>query len=102
MAEHTPSSTATTLPAVRIPPDADDREAAAIAAAIGAHLRDGETQSATADGDEIEGEVAGDSWRGRRWAFAGRMQRLQGRPVSVPPGAPRSGWAAAGRTDRMR
>ena len=80
---------------LRIPPEASDDEAAAIAAAIGAHLRQVEY-----DATDTEDSVP--PWTGRRWGFAGRMQDLQGRAVRVARGAPSSGWAAASRTDRMR
>lgn len=102
MSDPAPSSSqSATAPAdLRIPPQASDREAAAIAAAIGAHLRDGETTAT--DDDRDEGEAIAEPWQGRRWAFAGRIQQLQGRAVRPARGAPPSGWAAAGRTDRMR
>lgn len=76
-----------------LPPDADASEAAAIAAAIGAHLRDQEVAATASDGEE--------TWYGRRWSFAGRVERLQSRTVRVPSNAPRSAWSAAGRTDRF-
>jgi len=79
-----------------IPNDADDAEAAAIAAAVAAHLRDGEraAAAAAAEGDEP-------AWEGERWAFAGRVDRLQNRPVRVPVSAPTDPWTAAGRADRF-
>ena len=100
MSDPAPSSSqsATAPTDLRIPPQASDREAAAIAAAIGAHLRDGEPTTTDDDRDEAIAR----SWQGRRWAFAGRMQQVQGRAVRPARGAPLSGWAAAGRTDRMR
>lgn len=76
-----------------LPPDADASEAAAIAAAVGAHLRDQEVAAAASDEEEM--------WSGRRWSFAGRVERLQSRTVRVPSNAPRSAWSAAGRTDRF-
>ena len=76
-----------------IPPSASPEETAAIAAVIGAHLRDSELATAAAS--------AGDSWDGDRWSFAGRLAVLRGRPNRVPNGAPTDPWAAAGRSDRF-
>lgn len=73
-----------------VPDDATGEEAAAIVAAIGAHLA-----AEDAAGDEEP------SWEGERWAYAGRLRGLQGRAARVPTGAPTDGWAAAGRTDRF-
>ena len=75
-----------------IPADATDEEAAAIAVAIGAHLRDRELE---ADADDEE------TWDGKRWAFAGRLEALGGRGVCVSDGTPLDPWAAAGRADRL-
>ncbi|MGM0590961.1 MAG: hypothetical protein ACQETI_04910 [Halobacteriota archaeon] len=69
-------------------------EAAAIVAAIGAHLRDCEV-SALAAADEAE------TWDGNRWAFAGRLDALGERSSRVPDGAPTDRWTAAGRIDRF-
>ncbi|QLG62734.1 acc operon protein [Halorarum salinum] len=78
-----------------VPDSADDDEAAAIAAAVGAHLRDREAAAA-------EAAAAGEeTWDGKRWAFAGRTRSLQGRVERVPDGAPTDAWTAAGRTDRF-
>lgn len=77
-----------------IPPSATPAETAAIAAAIGAHLRDREAAAAAAE-DEAE------TWDGKRWSFAGRTDALQGRPDRVPASAPTDPWAAAGRSDRF-
>ncbi|WP_336359755.1 acc operon protein [Haladaptatus sp. ZSTT2] len=74
--------------------DANADEAAAIAAAIGAHLHDRGVAAASKGDDE--------TWDGKRWTFAGRMETLQQRTVRVPSRAPTNAWAAAGRTDRMR
>ncbi|WP_224268597.1 acc operon protein [Haloprofundus salinisoli] len=79
-----------------IPADADDAEAAAIAAAVGAHLRDQQAAAAAA----AESESA-ETWDGERWRFSGRVDALQGRAVRVPEGAPTDAWTAAGRTDRL-
>jgi hypothetical protein len=83
---------------LELPEDADTDEAAAIVAAIGAHLRDREVAAAAAA--ESGGET--DGWPGRKWAFAGRVDVLRGRrAVRVPDGAPANAWSAAGRTDRF-
>lgn len=74
--------------------DADEREAAAIAAAISAHLRD---QAAAAAAAESEAQ----GWEGKRWGFAGRVASLQGRTVRVRDGTPTDAWRAAGRADRL-
>ncbi|UPV74621.1 acc operon protein [Halorussus limi] len=80
---------------LRIPDDATDEEAAAIAAAIGAHLRAQEAAAAAAESDDEE------TWQGRRWSFAGRLRGLQGRAGRVPTSAPTDAWAASGRSDRF-
>jgi hypothetical protein len=80
-----------------IPETADEDEAAAIAAAVAAHLRDREAAAAAA----AAGESETGSWDGERWRFAGRLASVTGRAARVPDGAPRDGWAAAGRTDRF-
>lgn len=82
------------LDRLTLPPDADPSEAAAIAAVVGAHLRDVEAAAATAGDDEA-------SWDGKRWGFAGAVEALQGRRLRVPRDAPTDAWAAAGRTDRF-
>jgi acetyl-CoA/propionyl-CoA carboxylase, PccX subunit len=74
-----------------IPTDATDEEAAAIAAAISAHLR---TQEAAAEDEEPD-------WEGDRWQFAGKISQLQNRDVRVPHDAPTDPWTAAGRTTRF-
>ena len=75
-----------------VPESASDDEAAAIAAAIGSHLR---AQEAAGTEDEP-------TWEGERWTFAGRIEGLSGRRIRVPSGSPTDRWTAAGRTDRMR
>lgn len=80
--------------ALSLPDDADDAEAAAIAAAIGAHLRDQAAAAAAAADEEA-------SWDGKRWSFAGRVENIQGRTTRVPANAPTDAWSAAGRTDRF-
>ena len=76
---------------------ADPEEAAAVAAAIGAHLRDREL-AAAALAAEDDGE---DGWTGRKWQFAERLGRAAGRSVRVTEGAPDDPWTAAGRVDRL-
>ncbi len=79
-----------------LPDDANDEEAAAIAAAVGAHLHDhalAVAAAAAADGEE--------TWDEKRWAFAGRIRAQQSRTVRVPRDAPTNAWSAAGRTDRF-
>lgn len=76
---------------VTIPDDASSEEAAAIVAAIGAHLRDLDD---AADDEEDE------TWHGKRWSFAGRVRAQQGRTIRVPTAAPTNPWSAAGRADR--
>lgn len=78
-----------------VPDDADDAEAAAIAAAVAAHIRDGELAAAAAASDDAE------TWDGKRWAFAGRLEGVSGRSGRVPDGAPTNAWAAAARADRF-
>ena len=82
--------------ALSIPDDADSDEAAAIAAVVGAHLRDQAALAAAAEGESAE------TWEGKKWAFAGRVDGLQGRrSARVPDGAPTDEWTASGRTDRF-
>jgi hypothetical protein len=89
-----PGDAAIDLDGLSIPDDAGDAEAAAIAAAVAAHLRDGERAAAAAADDEPD-------WEGERWSFAGRVDRLQNRSVRVPVDAPTDPWTAAGRADRF-
>ncbi|MFB6104534.1 MAG: acc operon protein [Halobacteriaceae archaeon] len=78
---------------VSVPPDADPDEAAAIVAAVQAHLA---AEREDADGTGVPDEP----WPGRRWTFTGRIQATQSRTVRVPEDAPADAWTAAGRTDR--
>ncbi|WP_305082493.1 hypothetical protein [Natrinema sp. SYSU A 869] len=78
-----------------LPDDADDEEAAAIAAAIGAHLHD---QARAAAAAAAKGE---ETWDGKRWAFAGRVRAQQHRTARVPREAPTDAWSAAGRTKQF-
>jgi hypothetical protein len=80
-------------PAVVPAPTAE--EAAAIAAAVSAHLAD---RAAAARADADGGD---DGWTGRRWRFAGRLSAVTGRSRRVPRDAPTDGWTASGRRDRF-
>jgi len=74
---------------------ADDHEAAAIAAAIAAHLRDRQAAAAAA------AEAADDGESRRSWAFAGRLEAV-GETASRPPNnTPKNAWSAASRADRF-
>ncbi|MWG35745.1 acc operon protein [Halomarina oriensis] len=77
--------------------DADAEEAAAIVAAVRAHLR---AQAAAAAAASDDGEA---TWDGERWAYAGRLEATgrRGRRRRVPSSAPRDAWAASGRSDRF-
>jgi len=80
--------------ALAISPRASPEQAAAIAAAIGAHLRDREAAAARAAAADVP------TWDGERFAFAGRLEALSGRGARVPESAPTDRWTAAGRRDR--
>ncbi|WP_251330495.1 acc operon protein [Haloplanus pelagicus] len=80
---------------VEIPDDATDDEAAAIAAAVGAHVRDGYLAAAAA------AESSDDARTTDPWTFAGRIEGLQHRSVRVPGNVPTDAWTASGRTDRF-
>jgi hypothetical protein len=71
--------------------DADPAEAAAVVAAVHVHVAGGDHPPAPPE----------ETWDGRRWAFAGRLQALTGRSARVPDGAPTNAWAAAGRVDQV-
>ncbi|WP_435073994.1 hypothetical protein [Halorubrum sp. HHNYT27] len=88
------AAVAAALDGLTIPDDADDAEAAAIAAAVAAHLRDREAAAAAAADDDR-------GWDGKRWSFAGRVDRLTGRSIRVPTDAPTDPWTAAGRVERF-
>ncbi|QSX01212.1 hypothetical protein J0X25_15445 [Haloterrigena alkaliphila] len=81
---------------LELPDDATEDEAAAIAAAIGAHLHD---QALAAAAAAAAGEE--ETWDEKRWSFAGRIRAQQHRTVRVPRSAPINPWSAAGRTDRF-
>jgi hypothetical protein len=76
-----------------LPPDADRDEAAAIAAAVGAHLTDLERARVR--------EAPEPTWSGHKWAFAGRLAAITGRSAHVTDGAPTDAWTAVGRADRL-
>ena len=81
-----------------IPDDADDGEAAAIAAAIAAHVSD--TERAAAAAAAVRGSEP--TWDGEKWGFAGRAASTGGQRIRrVPDGAPTDKWTAAGRVDRF-
>jgi len=85
---------------LRVPEAATREEVAAIAAAVGAHLRDQElaaaaAASATADDD-------GSRWTGERFRYAGRLEDLTGTPHRVPLGAPDDDWTTAGRLEGLK
>ena len=82
---------------VALPGDATPEEAAAIAVAVGTHLRE-QRAAAAAAAEEGDGEA---DWRDRRWRFAGRLEGLGEEGKRVPEGAPTDMWTAAGRTDRF-
>jgi hypothetical protein len=77
--------------------DATDDEAAAIAAAVRAHLRAQAAAAAATDGDDEA------TWDGSRWGYAGRLAATgrAGRSTRVPRAAPRDAWAASGRSERF-
>jgi hypothetical protein len=85
---------------IELPPTADEDEAAAIVAAIGAHLSDQEKAAAAA---AMAAAAGGRDWRGERWAFAGKLRSTGTgrRHVRVPVDTPRDPWTAAGRADRF-
>ncbi len=79
---------------ISVPDDATEAEAAAIAAAVSAHLARLEAEAAAAVSDEA-------SWDGEKWTFAGRLDAVDGHADRVPDGAPTDPWTAAGRSDRF-
>jgi len=80
-----------------IPPTATPEEAAAIAAAVGAHIRDQRLAAIAAAAATDEGIT----WDGNRWQFAGRTEALSGTSRRVPREAPTDEWTAAGRTEGL-
>ena len=83
-----------------VPQDATAEEAAAIAAAVGANLRDRDVAAAAAQAAAAE-ESERDSWAGRRWQFAGRLAGLGKRGGRVLRGAPTDEWTAVGRLEGL-
>lgn len=76
-----------------VPEDATSSEAAAMAVALGTHIQD---QRAAAASDSSTDET----WDGKRFAFAGRLDGLGRFAHRVPRGAPTDEWTASGRTER--
>jgi hypothetical protein len=81
---------------VRLPPDASASEAAAISAAMGAHLRDQQAAAAVTE----RSDDSDDGWDGERFAFAGRLDGVGIGSRRVQRTVPTDRWTAAGRTDR--
>jgi hypothetical protein len=79
---------------LELPAEATPAEAAAIAAAVGAHLRDQRAAALAAAADDQPA-----TWDGRRWQFAGRLRALTGVPRRVPRDAPADGWTAKARLE---
>lgn len=77
-----------------LPASATPEQAAAIAAAVGAHTHDQRVAAALAAEDDT------DTWDGERFAFAGRLEGLTGCSYRVPKNAPNDRWTATGRRDR--
>ncbi len=82
-----------TLEHFTLPERATNEEAAAIAAAIGAHLQDrAAAAAATADDD---GRVE------EPWTLVGRIEASGGTASHVPAEAPTDAWTVAARQDRL-
>jgi hypothetical protein len=76
-----------------IPATATTAEAAAIAAAVSAHVRDQRAAAAAAeDGQEED----------RPWEMAARRERLRGSPGRPPAGAPGDDWTAVTRLEGLK
>jgi hypothetical protein len=90
-----PTDASTDAAELTVPADATPAQTAAIAAAIGAHVRDQRVAAALAREESNE-----DTWDGNRFQFAGRLEGLTGCPRRVPRGAPTDKWTATGRRDR--
>jgi len=80
-----------------LPETASDGEAAAIVAAVGAHLTDLDRVAAAEQG----ADTTDAGWDGRRWAFAGRTTALSGQAARPTDDTPTDPWTAAGRADRL-
>ncbi|MHB9286328.1 acc operon protein [Halobacteriales archaeon Cl-PHB] len=83
--------------ALALPADASPDEAAAIVAAVGAHLRDQRAAAAAAAAAADEEPT----WNGNRWQFAGRREAQGKRGRRVTSGTPTDAWSAAGRLDNL-
>jgi hypothetical protein len=83
--------------ALRVPSDATPAEAAAIVAAVGAHISDQQAAAVAA----AEANETGKPWEGTRFQFAGRVEGLTGVSRRVPTDAPTDEWTATGRLDRF-
>jgi hypothetical protein len=84
---------------LQVPAAATREEAAAIAAAVGAHLRDQELAAAAA-ASAADGDA--DRWTGERFRYAGRLESLTGTPHRVPLDAPDDDWTTAGRLEGLK
>ena len=82
---------------LHVPPAATREEAAAIAAAVGAHLRDQEVAAAAA----ASAADAEEDWNGTRFKYAGRLETVTGTARRVPRNAPTDGWTTAGRLEGL-
>jgi hypothetical protein len=80
-----------------LPPTATEEEAAAIAVAISAHISDQQAAAAALAAQAGEEET----WDGKRWAYAGRLDALTSHAERVPGNAPTDEWTASGRTERF-
>ena len=80
-----------------VPADASAAEAAAIAAAVGAHLQDRQAAALAA----AEAAETADDRAPTGWAFAGRREALTGAPGRVQRSEPTDRWAAAARLNRL-
>jgi len=82
---------------LELPETATAEEAAAIAAAIAAHIREQEAAVAAA----AEAAAGTERWDGKRFQFAGRTEAVFGKPQRAPQNAPTDEWTTAGRLDRL-
>lgn len=78
--------------ALEITPTATEDEAAAIAAAVSAHMHDQEKAATMGDNEE-------ETWEGNQWKFAARIQQTKHKSVRVPKTAPTDPWTAADRLE---
>ncbi|WP_435095175.1 acc operon protein [Halarchaeum sp. P4] len=83
---------------VDAPESASAEEAAAVVAAIEAHLSEQRARLAAAARAARQDEP---SWDGEKWRFAGRLEAIGAEGGRVPDGAPTDAWSAAGRADRF-